>query len=194
MKAPFSVIDLDNLLHACIEFTQHHEPLFYTGNICGRNGVATDADVVQNMFSWIAETDKDLLEDCGFGKDDIHYFRLGHGAIEIMKRGGFKTYLSSRSWTERLEKVRLWAPIAISIIAIAVSLFALNKPTVTANKVDDLHSQWVELHKEQEQLKAVVERLSKAQEQLSKQATPVAPVSNEPVPERPLQPITPAER
>lgn len=188
MKVPFSVVDLDNLLNACIEFTKHHEPYFYTGNIGGRNGVTVDSDVVKRMFIWIAETDKGLLEDCGFGEDNIHYFRLGHEAIEVMNSGGFAKYLRSRSRNEFLEKARLWFPIGISIGAVAVSVFALKTPMDTARKVDDLRNQLVELHNEQEQLKAAVERLTNTQEKLSNYGSPLAPMRNEP-----LQPIAPKE-
>ena len=189
MKTPFLVADLDNLLNACIEFTAHHEPNFYTGNIGGRNGVTTDSDVVQRMFVWIAEVDKGLLEDCGFGKDDIHYFRLGHDAIDVMKSGGFAKYLRSLSWDERLEKARLWVPIGISIVAVAVSVFALKKPMDTNSKVDELRSQVVELSNELEQLKGAVERLSNPQEKSSNYRTPIAPMRNGPLPNKPLQPI-----
>lgn len=191
MKAPFPVTDLDNLLNACIAFTNEHEPNFYTGNIGGRNDVTTDSDAVQRMFVWIAGMDKGLLEDCGFGKDNIHYFRLGHDASEVMKSGGFATYLRSRSRNERLEKARLWAPIVISIVAIAVSVFALKMPTDTARKVDDLRSQLVELHNEQEKLKAAIVRLSNAQEKLSNHGPPPASVRDEPLPNKLFQPIAP---
>lgn len=46
MNVPYSAVDLDNLLKACIEFTAHNDTHFYTGNICGRDGVTTDIDSV----------------------------------------------------------------------------------------------------------------------------------------------------
>src|SRR5690606_35119217 len=122
MNVPYSAVDLDNLLKACIEFTEQNDTHFYTGNICGRDGVTTDIDSVQRMFAWIPETDKDLLEDCGLGVDNIHYFRLGHDALGVIKSGGFAKYLQNRSRRECLEKFRLWAPIGISIAAVAVSV------------------------------------------------------------------------
>lgn len=164
MKSPFPTKDLDNLLKACIEYTDHHGPYFYTGNICGRDGVPTDDDSVKRMFDWIAKTDKGLMEDCGFGNDNIHYFRLGHDAIDINRRGGFAKYLRNRSRSEFLDNFRLWAPIGISIAAIVVSVFALKKPADSAIQLESLRGQLIELQSEQEQLREAVEKSSIAQD------------------------------
>jgi len=177
MKIPFSTKELDDFLNACIDFTVHHEPYFYTGNISGREGVTTDTDVLKRMMLWVAETDKGLCEDCGFGKDNIHYFRLGHHAIEVMKNGGFKAYLKQKSRTDNLKKIQLWAPIGVSMVAVIVSIFALQKPTSTSFKADVPSLRLVELQNQYEQLKTTVVRLSNTLDALPKNTPPSEPTS-----------------
>lgn len=145
------------------------------------------------MFAWISETDKGLLEDCGLGVDNIHYFRLGHDALGVIKSGGFAKYLRNRSRRERLEKFRLWAPIGISMAAVAVSVFALKKPIDTASKIDGLRIQLIELQSEQNKLKAAVEKLSNTQEKLPNDGSAPATMRRESMPNKPLQPIAPKD-
>jgi hypothetical protein len=156
MKIPYTITELDALMHACVSFTEQHEPNFYTGNIAGRDGVSTDIDSVKRMMDWIAETDKGLLESLGFGKDNVVYFRLGRDAQRIMNNGGFKKYFRNRTMKERLERVRIWAPIGISLLAAIVSILVWQAPKGSSSRIDDLTTQLNGLRSDQEQTKSMI--------------------------------------
>ena len=156
MKTPYTIKELDALMHACIAFTEQHEPNFWAGNIGGRDGVSTDIPSVERMMDWVAETDKGLLESLGFGKDNVVYFRLGRDAQRILNDGGFEKYLRNKTVRERLERVRIWAPICISILAAIVSILAWQAPKGSSTRIDDLTSQMNGLRSEQEQTRAMV--------------------------------------
>lgn len=156
MKIPYTITELDALMHACVSFTEQHEPNFYAGNIAGRDGVSTDIDSVKRMMDWVAETDKGLLESLGFGKDNVVYFRLGRDAQRIMNNGGFKKYFRNRTMKERLERVRIWAPIGISLLAVIISILVWQAPKGSSSRIDDLTTQLNGLRSDQEQTKAMV--------------------------------------
>jgi hypothetical protein len=156
MKPPYTITDLNALMHACVSFTKVHEPDFWAGNISGRDGVSTDIPSVERMMEWVVETDKGLLESLGFGKDNVVYFRLGHDAERIMNEGGFEKYLRSKTLRERLEGVRRWASIGISFFALIVSTLVWQAPKNTSSRIDDLTAQVNGLRNEQEQIKAMV--------------------------------------
>jgi hypothetical protein len=156
MKSPYTITELDALMNACVSFTEQHEPNFYAGNIAGRDGVSTDIDSVKRMMEWVAETDKGVLESLGFGKDNVVYFRLGRDAQRIMNDGGFKKYLRNRTMRERLERVRIWAPIGISVLAVIISILVWQAPKDSSNRIDDLTTQLNGLRSDQEQTKAMV--------------------------------------
>lgn len=162
MKAPFPIHELDRVLAACIDFTDHHEPYFYWAQIADRCGMTDRGDEVQRMIAWLARLDDGLLEDCGHAKDNIRYFRLGVDARRVMSTGGLGPYFQTRSRTESLERVRLWSPVGISIVAVIVSLFALNKPAANSPEVRRLRAQVTELRREQGQLEAAITRLAAA--------------------------------
>src|SRR5262245_20697601 len=93
------------------------------------------------MMDWVAETDKGLIEPLGFGKDNVVYFRLGRDAQRIMNEGGFKKYLRNRTVRERLERVRTWAPIGISLLAVIISVLVWQAPKGSSRRIDDLTTQ-----------------------------------------------------
>ncbi len=156
METPYTIKELDALMKACISFTNQHEPYFMTGNIGGRDGVSTNIDSVRRMMDWVTETDKGLLEYCGLGQDNVPYFRLGHDANRIMENGGFKKYLHDRKLKERLERVQIWAPICISLLAAIVSILVWLAPKDSSSRIDDLTTQVNQLRADQEQTKAIV--------------------------------------
>ncbi|MEK6280787.1 MAG: hypothetical protein AABN95_10575 [Acidobacteriota bacterium] len=156
MNTPYTITELDALMHACISFTEQHEPNFWAGNIGGRDGVSTDIPSVERMMDWVVETDKGLLESLGFGKDNVVYFRLGRHAQRIMNDGGFKEYLRNRTVREGLERVRIWAPIGISLLAAVVSILVWQVPKGSSKRIDDLATQLNELRSDQQQTKAMV--------------------------------------
>ncbi len=156
MKTPYTIIELDALIRACIDFTDQHGEYFYTGNIAGREGVSPDDVPVRRMMDWVAETDKGLLEYRGFAQDNVEYFRLGLDAKRIMSNGGFKWYLRSRAQKEYLERARMWAPIFISLLALIVSFLALQIPKDSARKIDDLSAKLNALRSDQDQTRAMV--------------------------------------
>jgi len=112
---------------ACISFTDQYEQYFMVGNIAGRGSVNAELDPVRRMMDWVAETDRRLIEYTGLGKDNVPYFRLGYDARQIMKNGGFHKYFRGRQVRERLEHVRMWAPICISLLALVVAFLAFMK-------------------------------------------------------------------
>lgn len=96
MQSPFTTTELDALLKACIEFADaHNEESFYAGNIANREGVG-DIDPTKRMMEWVAETDKEVLENMGLGKDGVTYFRIGVRARQVMNTGGFKNYFKEK--------------------------------------------------------------------------------------------------
>lgn len=96
MTLPYTIEELDALLRACIKYGDTFEEPFYTGNIAGREGVRTDIDYVLRMMEWVAKTDSNLLENLGFSKNDVIYFRVGYGARQMMDKGGFKKYFANK--------------------------------------------------------------------------------------------------
>ncbi len=118
MKPPYTVEELDALISACIDFTGEGNEDFYVGNIAGRQGVNADAARAKRMMEWVVKMDTGLLEDRGFGKDDIQYFRLGLDARQMMRDGGFESYLRRRRKKEYSELSRLWLPITISLLSL----------------------------------------------------------------------------
>lgn len=171
MKTPYTITELDALMHACVSFTEH-EPDFWPGNIAGRDSVSTDIPSVERMMVWVAETDKGLLESLGFGKDNVVYFRLGRDAQRIMNDGGFKKYLRNRTVRESLERVRIWAPIGISLLAAVVSILVWQAPKGSSNRIDDLTTQLNGLQSDQEQTKAMVTTIRKNLDPTSASTTP----------------------
>ena len=98
MIQPYTNEQLDALLRACIEFADtFQEESFYSGNIAGREGVVADSLAVQRMLEWVAEQDKGLLVNRGFGNDNITYFRLGLDARHVVNTGGFGAYFRNKS-------------------------------------------------------------------------------------------------
>lgn len=55
METPYTIKELDALIHACVSFTEQHEPNFWAGNIAGRDGVSSDIPSVERMMDWVAE-------------------------------------------------------------------------------------------------------------------------------------------
>jgi hypothetical protein len=155
MNIPYTVEELDALVGACIEFTDHHEPYFITGSIAGCEGVSVDIDTVRRMMDWVSETDKGILEYSGLSKDKVPYFRLGRDAKHIMTHGGFKKYLGRRKAIARREQVRLWAPIGITLLALLVSILAWRSPQGT-KRIDEVTTQLKALQADQQQIKSRV--------------------------------------
>ena len=156
MKTPYTIGELDALIRACVSVTEQHGQYFMTGNIAGREGVSAYIESVRRMMDWVAEADKGLLEYSGLGQDNVPYFRLGSDAKRIMNNGGFRWYLRNRNLRESLERVRLWAPISISLLALIVSILAWQTPKDTSNAIDDLTIELNRLRDDQEQTKAVM--------------------------------------
>jgi len=152
----YPISQLDALLKACVDFTDEHAETFYTGNIAGREGVDTDIPSVLRMLEWVAETDKGLIEGLGFGLDNIRYFRLGHYGKQLLEEGGFATYVGRRTRAERLERVRSWAPVVISLIAVTVSILSWQTPKGSSKRLDDLASQVSVLRSDGERTSASV--------------------------------------
>jgi len=177
MKTPYTITELDALIHACVSFTDQHESYFMTGNIAGSDGVSADIDAVRRMMDWVAETDKGLLEYSGLGQDNVPYFRLGRDAKRIMNNGGFKRYLRNRTVRESLERVRMWAPICISLLAVIVSILAWQTPKGSSNKIDDLTTQLNGLRSDQEQTKAMVTTIRANLDTISSRLPTTTPTS-----------------
>ena len=156
MKSPFTVEELDALISACIDFTGEGDEDFYAGNIAGRQGVNVDAARVKRMMEWVAKMDTALLEDRGLGKDDIQYFRLGLAARQMMRNGGFESYLRRRRQKEYSELARLWLPITISLLSLLVSLFTALAPNDNTKRIDELSAQLSALRGDQNQTKDLV--------------------------------------
>lgn len=125
MKSPYSVAELDALIRACIEFTDDYAPDFAVGNIGGRDEVGVDIDANQRMLEWVAELDKGLIENRGFGLHNINYFRLGHDARQMMKGGGFEKYFRRRERKVSWINTHKWAPIGISILLLLAAIAGL---------------------------------------------------------------------
>ena len=155
MNTPYTSRELDSLLNACLDFSQSGDQYFATGNIAGREDVSADIDSIRRMMEWVVALDNALLEYSGLGQDNVPYFRLGLDAKRVMANGGFKTYLRKRQTRESLERIRLWAPICISLLALIVSILALVKPNSSSKKLDDLAAQVNRLRRDHEQAKAM---------------------------------------
>ena len=161
MKTPYTIAELDALMTACVSFTDQHEQYFTTGYIAGREGVNTDIDSVRRMMDWVVGTDKGLLEYSGLGKDDdVPYFRLGYDAKRMLKNGGFRTYVRDKTLRERLDYLRLWAPMCISLLAVIVSIFAWQTPKVSSSRLDELTIQLDRLRTDQQRMQANLDSIS----------------------------------
>jgi hypothetical protein len=57
---------------------------------------------------------------------------------------------------ERLERVRIWAPIGISLLAVIISILVWQAPKGSSSRIDDLTTQLNGLRSDQEQTKAMV--------------------------------------
>lgn len=159
MKIPYTTKELDDLISACVEFTDDHENYFAGFNIASRNDVSTDADKVKAMMGWVSETDKGILEFTGFDKDNILNFKLGHDARQMMQDGGFKNYFRHRRIIENLHQVKIWSPIVIALLAFIVSCLAWQEPKGSSKKIDELEAQLSELQIHQAETKNTVARL-----------------------------------
>ena len=73
-----------------------------------------------------------------------------------MNDGGFKKYLRNRTVRERLERVRIWAPIGISLLAVIISILVWQAAKGSSSRIDDLTTQLNGLRSDQEQTKAMV--------------------------------------
>ena len=169
MKIPYTAKELDDLIGACVEFTDQHEPYFMTGNIAGRKGVSAEIDAVRTMMDWVAETDKGVLEYSGIGKDNVPYFRLGHDARRIVTDGGFKKYLRRRRVIGHLEQVRSWSPICIALLALIVSVLVWQAPKGSSNRIDELAAQLSELRIRQAQTTTTVTTIQASLETVTSQ-------------------------
>lgn len=157
MEIPYTITELDDLLGACIEFTELGDPYFWAGNIGGRNGVSADNDVVKRMLYWVSEMDKTIIEYTGIGKDNVPYFRLGLGGRQMMAGGGFGPNFRRKKMIEGLEQLRLWAPIGISLLALVVSFLAWQAPKGNSKRIDELSGLITALQIDQAQTKATVD-------------------------------------
>jgi outer membrane murein-binding lipoprotein Lpp len=163
MNIPYTNEQLDVLIAACVEFTDHHELYFMTGNIAGRNGVSADIDEVRNMMDWVSETDKGILEYSGIGKDNVPYFRLGRDARQMRTQGGFKNYFRRRKAIARREQARLWAPICIAFLAFIVSVLAWRAPQGT-KRMNEVTTQLRELQANQQQMRSRISTIQSSLE------------------------------
>jgi len=146
MNVPYDVADLDAFMRAAIEFDDDHGlPQFDAGNIGGRDGVTTDVAVVKRMAEWLAEKDRGLIENLGFGNDNVTYFRPGLDARAIMARGGIKAWVNRRSRIERVEKAKDWVPIVLSLVAITFTALDYFAPGVENETIGELRGQVVAL-------------------------------------------------
>lgn len=60
-----------------------------------------------------------------------------------------------------MQRVRLWAPISISLAAVIVSILVLQKPTANPAEVQRLRAQLANMQSEQTRLEAAVIQLAK---------------------------------
>jgi hypothetical protein len=153
MTTPYTIEALDALMRACIEFTDHHDQDFYAAIIAVEG---LDSDQVRRMMDWVVKTDNGLLEYRGFGTDNVEYFRLGPDAKQMMGDGGFKWYLRNKAKKGYLEFTRLWAPIFISLAALAVSSYGALNPKDEAKKIDKLEAQLNALQRDHDQTRSMV--------------------------------------
>jgi len=161
---PFS--QLDALLRASIAFADEHGPQFWAANL-DLPDLGADIPSVTRMLDWVAETDKGLIESLGFGFDNIRYFRLGHYARPLMEEGGFATYVRRKTRAERLERVRSWAPMVISLIAVTVSILSWQTPKGSSKRLDDLALQVNVLRSDGERTSASVASMRAALDTMS---------------------------
>jgi hypothetical protein len=146
MKVPYDVEDLDAFMRAAIEFDDSHGlQQFYAGNIGGREGVTTDVAIVKRMAEWLAEKDRGLIENLGFGNDNVTYFRPGLDARATMARGGMKAWINRRSRAEQVEKAKDWVPIVVSLVAITFTALGYFAPRVKTESIEELRGQVVAL-------------------------------------------------
>jgi hypothetical protein len=124
----FTPQNVDALLQACVEYRKDHGLYFYAGNLAGRQGLSADAEQVKQLMDWIVETDDKLLAFKGFGDDNVSYYRLGRDAEEMLKGGGFGTYLTKKKRLAALSQASIWLPVVASIAAVVVSCLAWQAP------------------------------------------------------------------
>jgi hypothetical protein len=128
---PYEAHTIDAVLHECIGFVDKHQEDFSASVIAGRGTVAVDSTEVKSMLERIARWDGELLENLGFGKDNITYFRLGVAARRVMASGGVGALLRRQQLT-RIREV--WVPLVLSILAGVISIFAWLLPREATHK------------------------------------------------------------
>lgn len=154
MKTPYTFKELDDLLEACIEFTDGTgQAEFYAGNIAGRGAVIADFDYVKRAMEWLAETDRGILESVGFDMHNIYHYRLGTQARQLLRDGGFRNYFRKKNRQRALEGWLRWSPLAIAFIALLISAAAWLFPRERAGGIEQLGSEMEVLKSEQEALK-----------------------------------------
>lgn len=179
----YTTTQLDSLLRACIAYsTENEERFFYTGNVTGREGVSPDGDKVAGMLDYLAELDKSILVDAGFGKDNIHYYCLGTNADSVMNNGGFEKFFRKKKNEHLLSQFQAWSPIFISVGALVVSALAWQIPKSNdaaiadvTTKIDSLrkeHSDTIQkLQGETEKLRAATSALAQQVQRISSKGT-----------------------
>src|SRR5262249_27975312 len=142
------------------------------------DGVGSDTDAVKRMLDWVAGIDKGLVEPLGYGIGDIFYYQTGNEAKDILRGGGFRTYIARRKRAEFFDRAKQWSPIAISGLALIVSILAWLVPRGSngvdevrkrvdgvSERLDNAFAQISPLVASEEQLRAKVENMqSKLQE------------------------------
>lgn len=165
MKTPYPAAELDDLIKACIEFSEI-DTEFSTDNIAGRAGVEPDQDYVRARLKWIARLDADIVEEIGYGFNNIYYYRLGPSARQLMKDGGFGAYFRRAKRAEAREEWLRWLPVAAALAALLISAAAWLYPRGNAGDIDGLRSALDTLKTEQESLRTEQERLKANQGRL----------------------------
>lgn len=165
MKTPYTIEELDSLIGACINFSDHTgEVQFYQGNIAGRKDVRPDPDHVKRIMEWVAEVDRGILEGMGFGTDHIYYYRLGPHARQLMQEGGFRKYFRKKQQRKAVEGWLHWSPIVIALFALLISAAAWLFPREGSERIEELGLQMEELRVEQSDLKAAFQALKDAEQ------------------------------
>lgn len=154
MKTPYTTRELDDLIEACIEFTDSTgQTEFYQGNIAGRKAVSSDLDHVKRIMEWLAGMNHDILEGVGFDVHHVYHYRLGPHARQLVQEGGFRDYFRKKNRQSIFEEWLRWSPVAIAFIALLISAAAWLFPRERPGRIGQLESQMEKLRTEQENLK-----------------------------------------
>ena len=128
MKPIYATDELDAIVKASLEFKKTYpNDHFAAGNLGGMHGLSAVESlngVLTRKMKYVASLDLNLLQYLGLGTDHIEYFETGPSAEEFLNTGGFKGYFEKAGQAERINKLRSWAPILISFLALIVAVLS----------------------------------------------------------------------